>query len=96
MTLEHYFILFIIYSFLGWIAEVINSFIIDRRFVNRGFLIGPYCPIYGIGAFIITIFLTRYKYDLLVFFVMTMFVCCVLEYFTSYLMEKIFKTRWWN
>ena len=46
------FLLFIIYSFLGWCVEVINSFLNSKGFVNRGFLIGPYCPIYGVGLFV--------------------------------------------
>ena len=45
-----YFLLFIIYSFLGWLMEVICKFIQYKRFVNRGFLIGPICPIYGYGV----------------------------------------------
>lgn len=96
MDIEQLFLLFIIYSFLGWIVEIIDIYVLYGKIINRGFLIGPYCPIYGVGALIITFVLTDYKDDLLVLCVMSMFFCAVLEYFTSYVMEKIFKTRWWD
>ena len=96
MRLTEIFLLFIIYAFLGWIVEIINNVVILKKFVNRGFLIGPYCPIYGVGGLIATIFLTKYKESIIVLFVMSMFLFALLEYFTSYLMEKLFKARWWD
>ncbi len=81
------FLLFIMYSFLGWVVEVIASLIENKKFVNRGFLIGPYCPIYGVGLLIITNFLKSYIDSYIVVFVMSMFICMILEYFTSYVME---------
>lgn len=87
---------FLLYSFLGWILESIYCFIVDKKFVNRGFLIGPVCPIYGIGCLVIIIFLDKYREDPVVLFCMAVIVCSILEYFTSYIMEKIFKTRWWD
>lgn len=68
----------------------------QKRFVNRGFLIGPYCPIYGFGSVIIIFYLERYKNDIITTFILGMFICSVLEYFTSYIMEKLFKARWWD
>lgn len=91
-----YFLLFIIYSFLGWLIEVINCSIIEKKLVNRGFLLGPVCPIYGCGAVIITLFLTNYKDDWIIVFCMAVILCGILEYFTSWAMEKIFNTRWWD
>ena len=88
--------LFLMYSFLGWIMESIYCMIIDKKFVNRGFMIGPVCPIYGVGCLLILIFLQKYKNDPASLFCMAVLVCSVLEYFTSYIMEKIFKTRWWD
>ena len=67
-----------------------------KKFVDRGFLIGPYCPIYGFGALSIILLLKRYMNDYVVFFVMSIIVCSVLEYLTSFFMEKIFKARWWD
>lgn len=91
-----YFLLFMIYSFCGWALEVLGKLIEKRRFINRGFLIGPYCPIYGFGALAITFLLKRYSNDAITLFIMAILVCGVLEYFTSYIMEKLFKARWWD
>ena len=96
LTLTQYFLLFIIYAVLGWALEVTCKLIEYKRFINRGFLIGPYCPIYGWGAVAITILLNRYAYDPFVLFLMTMFTCSILEYTTSWIMEKLFKARWWD
>lgn len=91
-----YFLLFMIYAILGWCMEVTCKLIDYKKFVNRGFLIGPYCPIYGYGALLITLLLGRYANDPIVLFVMTTVVCGTLEYLTSYFMEKIYKARWWD
>ena len=96
LTLTQYFLIFIIYSCLGWVLEVTCKSIEYKRFINRGFLIGPYCPIYGWGVVLITLLLYRYAYDPLVLFVMTIITCMILEYVTSYVMEKLFKARWWD
>ncbi|MFV0249900.1 MAG: putative ABC transporter permease [Bacilli bacterium] len=89
-------LVFTIYSFIGWTIEVINSFIGTKKFVNRGFLIGPVCPIYGYGSIFMILLLSKYENDLLIVFVMSMFIAGVLEYITSFVMEKIFKARWWD
>ena len=91
-----YFLLFMIYSILGWLMEVINAKFTIKKFVNRGFLIGPYCPIYGCGAILITILLSKFKNNVIIFFIMSILLCGILEYLTSYLMEKIFHLRWWD
>lgn len=90
------FLLFIIYSFLGWCMEMVVCYFATRKWVNRGFLIGPVCPIYGWGCLLIILLLNRYLNDPLVLFVMSMVLCSLLEYYTSYLMEKLFKARWWD
>ena len=95
-TIEIYFLLFLTYAFLGWCMEVTCKFIQFKRFINRGFLIGPYCPIYGWGAVTITLLLQRYIDDIIVLFVMAVIVCSFIEYFTSYFMEKIYHARWWD
>lgn len=95
-SLSTNFILFIIYSFLGWLVEVINCSIVEKKLVNRGFLISPICPIYGCGALLITLVLSNYKDDWFVVFCMAVVLCGLLEYFTSWLMEKIFHARWWD
>lgn len=91
-----YFLLFMIYAVMGWCLEVIGKLIESRKLVNRGFLIGPYCPIYGYGAILITFLLKKYTEDPIALFIMAILVCGVLEYLTSYFMEKIFKARWWD
>lgn len=96
MNIVKMFLLFIIYAFLGWVVEMFYNYYEHKKFVNRGFLIGPYCPIYGVGGLIVTIFLTKYKDSLFVTFGMSMILFALLEYFTSYLMEKLFKARWWD
>ena len=95
-NLSTYFILFIIYSFLGWVVEVINCSIVEKKVVNRGFLISPICPIYGCGAILITLVLSNYKDDWFVVFCMAVILCGLLEYFTSWIMEKLFHARWWD
>jgi len=86
----NYILLFLFYSFIGWLMEVCVSLVTKHRFVNRGFLIGPYCPIYGVGCLLITIFLSKYKDDILILFLLTIVICTILEYLTSFAMEKIF------
>lgn len=96
LELREYFLLFVIYSVIGWIMEVIYTLITDKKLTNRGFLIGPYCPIYGVGAILIILLLSRYEERPVGLFVLAIVICSVLEYFTSYIMEKLFKVRWWD
>jgi len=88
--------LFIIYSFIGWTCEVLYCSIYQKKFVNRGFLYGPICPIYGCGALIIFFFLMPLAYNVLLLFFSAMFLMSVLEYFVSWAMEKLFDTKWWD
>ena len=91
-----YFLLFISYAFIGWIIEIINEIMKTHKFVNRGFLIGPYLPIYGYGGLFITLLLTRYSSEPLTLFILAIVICSLLEYYTSYFMEKLFNARWWD
>jgi len=91
-----YFLLFMIYSFFGWVMEMIVCSIYDKKVVNRGFLIGPYCPIYGCGCILIISLLFKYRSDPITLVIMAILICGLLEYFTSYMMEKLFKARWWD
>ncbi len=91
------FLLFIIYSFIGYILEITNCSIRDKKLVlNRGFFLGPYLPIYGISCLLMGSFIIRYKDDFFTVLVMSAFVCTTVEYITSYVLEKIFKARWWD
>ena len=89
------FLLFWVFSIIGWILEVIVCSICDKKIVNRGFFVGPYCPIYGFGA-LIMLLIVPYKDHIFTCFIMALVLCSALEYFTSYMMEKIFKIRWWD
>lgn len=93
---ENYILLFFVTAMLGWVMEVVCKLIQFHRFINRGFLIGPYCPIYGFGSVLITLLLSRYAESPVVVFLMGMIICGTLEYLTSYLMEKLFHARWWD
>lgn len=96
ITICKYFLLFIIYSFIGWVWEVILSLVTRKKFVNRGFLIGPYCPIYGVGCVLLFLCLRGFNdYPILVF-LFSLLICSALEYVTSFIMEKLFKARWWD
>lgn len=96
MTISKIFLLFIIYSFIGWLIEVTCKRIELGKFINRGVLIGPYCPIYGVAGVTITLALGKYYDSPVTLFVMSMFICAVLEYITSYILEKLFNARWWD
>ncbi len=96
-VIYYIFLLFIIYSFIGYLVEIINCSIIEKKIVlNRGFFLGPYLPIYGVSCLLMGSFIIRYKGDIFTVFVMSAFVCTTVEYITSYLLEKIFKARWWD
>lgn len=93
----YYFMLFFIYSVLGWTIETINCSIISKKKVlNRGFLFGPYCPVYGFASVIMIICLSEYRDNPFNLFIMAVVYCSLLEYFTSWIMEKIFNARWWD
>ena len=91
-----YFILFLIYSFIGWAMEVCVTFPKYKKFVNRGFMLGPYCPIYVYSSIIMILYLNHYKDNPLTVFLLAVVVCSFIEYMVSYFMEKIFKARWWD
>lgn len=90
-----YFLLFLTYSCLGWIMEVIATYPDTKKFVNRGFLIGPYCPIYGYCSIAMILLLNSIKSNILLF-LLCIIVCSIGEYATSYIMEKMFHARWWD
>ena len=90
------FLLFIIYSFLGWVVEVTKVSIKEKKIVNRGFLIGPSCPIYACGAVLITCLTKKYENDFFIRFILCVIICSIIEYFASYILEKVFKVKWWD
>lgn len=96
MNMYMYFLSFVIYSFLGWICETIYCLIIDKEYVNRGFLKGPFCPIYGAGALIVIIILSPVSDNILLLFLSGMIFTSILEYITGFLLEIIFNLKWWD
>ena len=89
------FLIFMTYAFGGWAMEVIISLLQRRKLVNRGFLVGPICPIYGVGALLLS-FVVSSDESPLVIFCVAVVGSAVLEYSVSYIMEKLFRVRWWD
>lgn len=87
---------FIIYSVMGWCLEVIYYTVETGKFVNRGFLNGPVCPIYGFGFTLVIILLTPIKSNLVILFVGSCLVTTALELVTGFALEKIFHAHWWD
>ena len=87
---------FFIYSFLGWCLEVCYAALNTETFVNRGFLNGPYCPIYGVGVVIVILLVFPLRKNMLLLYVASVVLTSVLELVTGFALEKIFHYRWWN
>ena len=95
-TLYELFWLYFLYSFLGWCAEVALAAIARKKFINRGFVTGPLCPIYGAGAVAFAIFLPELTTSPVFLFLGSMILASGIEYFTGAALEKIFHKRWWD
>lgn len=100
MWLSKYFVYFIVYSFMGWIFETTYCTVTKKSWDNRGFLYGPVCPIYGVGAVSITIIVDsmagKIDYTWWQVFIISFFGSIVLEYITSWGLEKLFHAYWWD
>lgn len=96
MTFIKIYICFFIYSIIGWIWEsFLCSSVELKKLVNRGFFLGPYCPIYGLGA-TLSYLLLRDIGSATLIFILASIVSCTIEYIVGYILEKMFKDRWWN
>lgn len=96
-NLIKYILLFFFYSAAGWCLETTYCSIGEKRFINRGFLTGPLCPIYGTAALVMTILIYNpFRDRPLLVFVLGIILCDLVEYITSFLMEKLFAARWWD
>ena len=87
---------FFIYAFLGWCAEVVYAAFLEKRFVNRGFLSGPLCPIYGFGVVLIDFCLRPFHHNIPALLIGSMLVGSGLEWFAGFLLEKVFHQKWWD
>ena len=97
LLIEKIFLWLMIYSFFGWVYESILCSITSGSLVNRGFLNGPVCPVYGFGALVVILAFWR-EPNIRVWnlFFSSMVLTCTLEYLTSWAMEKLFHARWWD
>lgn len=94
--LYHALWVFFIYAFLGWCTEVSYAATKTGKFVSRGFLNGPWCPIYGFGVVIVLAFLEPLKDNLFLLFLGSVVLTSALEWLTGFLLEKLFAQRWWD
>jgi len=90
------FLLFLTYSFIGWVCEVIYCSVPSKKFINRGFLRGPYCPIYGFGAIAVINILTPFSEKPILVYVLAVIITSLLEYVTGYLLERVYHLKWWD
>jgi uncharacterized membrane protein len=88
--------IFFLYAFLGWCTEVSYAALVTGTFVNRGFLNGPVCPVYGFGVVIVLNCLTPLADNLLLLFLGSVALTSALEWFTGFVLEKLFHQRWWD
>ncbi|HWQ51865.1 MAG TPA: putative ABC transporter permease [Terriglobales bacterium] len=90
------FLYFCLYSFAGWVCECVYCGLPAKKFVNRGFLTGPFCPIYGCGAVLVIRLLEPASHSLPLLFVLGALLTSAVEYVTSWGMEKLFHMTWWD
>ena len=95
-SIVRYLICFFIYSFIGWLWETILFTVREKRLVNRGFLFGPLCPIYGVGAVFCILAMYNRVDKWWLIFIIGLIACTLLEYFTHYMLEKLFHATWWD
>lgn len=88
--------IFFLYAFLGWCTEVSYAALVTGKFVNRGFLNGPVCPVYGFGVVIVLGCLTPLSDNLLLLFLGSVALTSALEWLTGFVLEKLFHQRWWD
>lgn len=95
-TLVQWIAFFYIYCFLGWCFESGYATIKQRKLTNRGFLRGPYIPIYAFGAIFVLIITDNFQGSILSIYFSGLIAATVLEYITGYVMEKLFKVKYWD
>lgn len=96
MRIYYFVFYFFIYGFLGWCTEVAFATIKQRRFVNRGFLNGPICPVYGVGVGLVVILLESAEMTIVPLYVVSTVLVTAIEGMTGYLMDRIFHHKWWD
>ena len=95
-NIKFYILIFLTSGVIGYIYEVLYFLIAEGKFINRGFLYGPFLPVYGWGALAMALLLKKFKKNPVVLFIMAMLVTGILEYFSGYFMYLIWHKRWWD
>ena len=95
-TVSLIFMKFIMFSILGYVFEMVMCGIIDRKLTNRGFLCGPWIPIYGFGCLAIIWALHNLKDNVILLTILGMLITSLLEYITAWILEEIFHNKWWD
>ncbi len=93
---KKYFFIFIVFCLLGYIWEVLYTFYRKGIFVNMGTMIGPWLPIYGSSGLLIYFIYKKVKTNSLGLFVISSLSCAVVEYATSFYLEKVYHLKWWD
>lgn len=96
MSIYYSILYFFVYGFLGWCTEVIFAAFKQHRFVNRGFLNGPICPIYGVGVTLVIACLEAFQSNLLLLYISSVILVTLLEGVTGWAMDKLFHNKWWD
>ena len=96
MEIQNIILYFFIYGFLGWCTEVAYAAVKERKFVNRGFLNGPICPIYGVGVVIVVQLLDPYAHQLGLLYLLSIVLTTTLEWLTGFALEKLFNHKRWD
>lgn len=96
MSIYYSILYFFVYGFLGWCTEVIFAAFKQHRFVNRGFLNGTICPIYGVGVTLVIACLEAFQSNLLLLYISSVILVTVLEGVTGWAMDKLFHNKWWD
>ena len=87
---------FLIYSFFGWVSESVYMSICNRKITNRGFMLGPFCPIYGFGALSVYFILRPLSSNTIVLYIAGALLATAFEYVVARLMQCVFGDVWWD
>ena len=96
MQLYYWILYFFVYGVLGWCTEVAYAAFKEGKFVNRGFLNGPICPVYGIGVGVVVQFLMPFRGQLVVLYIASTILVTIIEGLTGFILDKLFHHRWWD
>lgn len=94
--IQYIILYFFLYSFIGWLMETFYSLLVLGHFTNRGFLVGPICPIYGFGAILMILFISKYKKNSIKLFLASAFIFSAFEYVVGFALDAIFAAKWWD